>query len=60
MALTRTVTIEQKVDRRIEDLVRFVQYLAQQKVVAFPNPLTSEARLVELAGAFWDQQHGED
>lgn len=60
MALTRTVTVQQKVDHRIEALVRFVQHLEQQKIITIPNPLTSEARLVELASDFWDSQHGED
>ena len=56
--LTKTVTVQVKVDGRIADLVYFVKALVARHGAHVLNMQDSE--LVDAAESFWDTRHGED
>ena len=55
MDLTETFAVTRPVDPRIADLVRFARRLAGKDLATM-----SDADLLAVAQAFWDEQHGED
>lgn len=56
--LEKTVTVRVKVDRRIADLVYFVQALRERHGAHVLDMRDDE--LIAAAEDFWDTQHGED
>jgi hypothetical protein len=56
--LTKTVTMQVKVDSRIADLVYFVKALRERHGAHIMDMRDDE--LVASAEDFWDTRHGED